>query len=70
MQKDCDCDQALMVPPEQYSKYFSLYDALDETARKLFEEGTREELDLILEAVCFYLSPVTAKIVLEDNNGK
>ena len=62
--KSCDCEQTLMVSPGQYEKYFSLYDALDETARKLFEGGTREELDLILEAVCFYLSPATAKIVL------
>jgi len=54
-----------MVSPEQYSKYFSLYDALDDAARTLFESGTREELDLILEAIVFYLSPCTAKIVLK-----
>lgn len=70
MQKSCDDDQVLMVHPDQYKKYFSIYDALEETSRKLFEEGTMAELDLILEAVCFYLSPVTAKIVLEDSNGK
>ncbi len=66
----CDECQTLVVDPAQYQKYFTLYDALDEAARTLFESGTRKELDLILEAVCFYLSPVTAKIVLEDSNGK
>lgn len=59
-----ECAQSLTVTPEQYEKYFSIYDALDETARTLFESGTREELDRILAAICFYLSPCTARIVL------
>ncbi len=69
MSKSCD-EQTLVVHPDQYQKYFTLYDALDEAARTLFESGTREELDRLLEAVVFYLSPVTAKIILEDSNGK
>ncbi len=64
MQKSCDCEQTLMVSPEQYAKYFALYDGLEVAARQLYEDGTQTELDELLKAVIYYLSPCTAKIVL------
>ncbi len=59
-----ECDQGLTVTPEQYAKYFALYDGLEAAARQLYEDGTQAELDELLKAVIYYLSPCTAKIVL------
>jgi len=53
-----------MVSPEQYEKYFAFYDGLEAAARQLYEDGTQAELDELLKAVIYYLSPCTAKIVL------
>jgi len=62
MQKDCD--ESIAVTPEQYAKYYALYDGLEAAARQLYEDGTQGELDELLKAVIYYLSPCTAKIVL------
>ena len=66
MQKDCD--ESLAVTPEQYAKYFALYDGLEAAARQLYEDGTQAELDELLKAVIYYLSPCTARIVLKLND--
>ncbi len=66
-----DCDQTLTVSPEQYAKYFAFYDGIELAARQLYEDGTQAELDELLKAVIYYLSPCTARIVLNlkgDNN--
>lgn len=58
-----DCEQALVVHPDQYEKFRAFYDGLDDAARKLHENGTKVELDAILEAVVYYFAPATAKVL-------
>jgi hypothetical protein len=61
MQKD-DC-KTLTVDPMQYEKYKVFYDGINQAARQLFEDGTKQELDDLLAAGIHFLGPATAKVV-------